>query len=202
MSVTPLAKRRTAPRRSAGAQPRAASAIGGERDVEVHGDGGRRQHVRQVGAAEQRDVERHAAGGRRHVGAHAVEGAVAHGDGAHGGIGRLAERQAPARKRADARHHARVVRVGDEHGRRRSRLPGSRPWRRRWRRARRRSPGGRRPRWSTRRHRAGQCRPACGSRRRGSCPVPSPPHPARCAAASATAAARCDCSSCPCSSRR
>ena len=98
---------------------------------------------------------------------------------AHVGVRRLAERDPPPGKPRGARHHARRRRRCTRARRPAAPPRGSRPWRRRSRRPTRRSRGGRRRRWSTRGRRARRCARACGSLRRDSSPVPSPPRPAR-----------------------
>ena len=113
------------------------------------------------------------------------------------GRARPAEGDQPSGEHSRPRHHAVIVGIGDEHGRRtrafedlRLRV-GDRVWRAEVAR------GARRRRSSTRGPRARQAPRGGGSRRRGSSRAPRPRHPVARAGRAAKAAARCGCSRLP-----
>ena len=81
------------------------------------------------------------------------------------------------------RHHARIVRIAHQHVVGVGALRGSPPWHRQSRRETQRNRDARRRRWSRRERQVRRSPPACGSPRRDSSPVPSPPRPACRAAA-------------------
>ncbi len=185
MSVTPPGSRRSSPRCGAGAQrrpPHRHDVV--ERHAELDRDGRRREHVGQVAHAEQRRVaDRRAPTGVRHP-RRACPSSPSVVTDARPDVGRRvdAEGHDPAGERAAPGGMIRASSaLATRHVGAGRRPRGSPPWRRRSRRPTRRSRGARRRRWSTPARPVRRCRPACGSRRRGSCRArpPRPPAPAR-----------------------